>query len=868
MTAIVSPGFGIEKEVGFGLGSSVEQIALKLFGTVEGVAALIRCPEWAMQEWEVIPRELWKHSKPKGKRVLKFVVSPAGGDNSNVFATIAAVVVSIAAPYLAEAAFGLALGTTGNLIASLAINAGASALLSSLYAPASGGALARPAEDEQRQIANVNAGSNLLARGGRPSRIIGARRISPHDVCHPHRYLEDGREVIEKVTALTGHHEISDIQIDNVKIGNITDAESEIRDGALASAGQSLVTRVTLPTSINSKLTGFSLKADTNRLTDQTTPSNSEPKAISFYPGYHRKVEQYTVRLGLAPFAEPSSASVKVRQPIRILARLKSNPATVIHFDEIHIIGRVLSETLKEIKFRWDDNFGRATASKDFDYEFFSTVPEADGTLSDGSSGPQWQADITRITQTGDGINIQLNEATMPKGKYEFEIVAGMPVRDDQFSSSSYELNGTVESLFLAFDDGSYRVPDGQSGVSAGVTAQFATMIVSERPVQRPGIATVAVRVRDRDVGNVTVQAAAKVMDWNGSQWTGAVTSDNPATHAYNVLYEWLTFFAVDTDLIDQDAFVAWRAECIARGYKVSFIASGQPVSEIIDHMCTAGFATKTVGEGYSVSYFNDKSGDRPTMTFSPRDSRISVKRSFNESPHGIRTKYNDKTDDWNEAEKVFNNPYSNSAIAENEGIDYPSIDDPALIKRRATFDMLRMAHRERRWTVATGPAGHNVKRGELVNIVTDLDNDFTHGFYIKDVLGDRSIAVDRAVPEQESGDLEDVADFAALASVEATGLVSVAHILEPDGVNEYTVVNVVEDVVQLASDLPVSWTVNGTTYSRADLKGTRVSIGPRDKYFKRCIVENVARETNERSILTLVDEAPQIWTEMNRLFG
>ena len=865
--ATISLGFGIEKHYGFSLGMSVQQIADKLFGGAQGVAALIRCPDGSPQLWEPIPIELWPFSKPKGKNVIKFVTAPRGGDG-NIFATIAAIIVSIAAPYLA----GTVLGLTGVSLAATtaAITIGAGAIVSSLFAPAQNNQPAQNQEDSaQNSIANVEADQNLLTRGGRLPRILGSvRRVSPPSVVIPHRYLENGREVIETVYGLDGHHKLSDLEIDGVSIENIKSVVYEVQDGKESSPSQSLVKRITKPVNIGSSLSGFSIRTDTDELTEQTNPIDSEPSSISFATIGHESLEQITLRLRFAPFVDRSNPENKVRYPIRILMRPKNSPETEFRLPEIHVIGETLFPVLKEIKIRWDDDFGRASASKDFLYQFWDRVPATSRVLSDLSTGDQWQSEQAQINGNVDGINIQVSESIIPKGEYEFEVTAGLAVKNEDFNTVDYSLNGEVESLFKSYRDGNFIIPSDQQTVSAGASLEFATVIAKERPVQTPKVAQVSVKIKDQDLKNLTLKSAAFVKDWDGDGWNNLTTSSNPATQAYNVLFEWLTFFRVNTDLINSQAFVDWRQECIHQGYECSYPATGQAVTTVIDNLCTAGYATKTIEDGFSIDFFRDRSSEVPEMSFSPRDSKISIKREFSEMPKGIRSKFSDRDNRWRETEAVFNNPYVNSPFEENESIDYPSIDSAEAVRKRAIFDMLQLREREIKWNVSTGVAGFNLKRGSLVNVVTDLNNDDVHGFFVKQIVSDRSFVVDRIVPSKESVSLGLSNDIFDLESVFSQGLVSSAMILEPDGMNEYSVSSVIDDVVTVTTDIPNTWTVGSETYDRSDMVGTRISIGPRDRFFNRCFVYNIERQSEEKSLLTLVDESPQIQTELTRLFG
>ncbi len=1003
----------LERSIPFGL--TIAEIAEAWFGAHDtSVGALIRAPAGAPVEWEIVPRERWRSVRPLGDRCLKFEIVQHDGD-SGLLAGIGLVVLSVVAPYLAPA---FAASAFGSAVLSATLSAGLSLTAQALFAPSSSGAASSPADQQTGQLANVDSDNNLLAKGGRLPWVFGTRRISPPDVCESHRFLEKGREVITRVLACDGEHRLEELQVGKVLIGSIPDAEWQIVDGHESSGQQDLVNVVTRTFAIGQKLSKFSIKSDSDKLSDQSDPSNSEPVPVIIPVTYHKSMSEISIRFALSPFAQLSDPAAKTRQPVRISFWKKSDPSTIYRLPEYHIQGRKTAESLKEVRFRWDKDFGLSSASRDFSYDFWRRVPASvTRTLSDGSSGYQWTADdyfgtgnkdVVNIHETGDGLNVTLDESIHAKSEYEFSVIAGLPIADADFNSTNYQLNGVVESLFRAFDDNAnWKIPTGQDGISAGVSVQFATLIVNERPIQAPGFAHIALKLREVDAKNITVKASGFVDDYNDGyfvidedmrsltiggtdfsdntvtglridpssiladgnfefdfvelvdrfgrvgwrddfsngvgNWTAnngtlsvsgekmllTVTTDdggiknetdisvdgsiyyrlrigikkidsgqcggwqgriffstaghgfsgsyykdfteptwsvtgwiyhtttaNPASHMHQLVSDWLAFSRVNADRLNSQAFIDWRAECAAQGYRVSYPAAGQSMIEVMEHMTTAGFATRRLDSGYSVDWHRDRTAELPTMVFSPRDSQISFERTFSETPKALKARFQDRSSDWQSRELLINNAYGTAAFGESEALDYPSIDDETLIRRRATFDLLQLKHRQIRWKVNTGPAGFNRRKGDLVGLVTDLVSDYAHGFRVAEVISTTQIRVDREVPEGGGEFLEESVDISAEADIFEVGASSSAMIVMPSGVEEYVVANVVEDVLTLATPLTAT-----------AIEGTRLTVAPRETLFRRCIVLSVERQPEQRALLTLVDEAPEIESELQRLF-
>lgn len=872
--AIRNPLF--EEERFFPLGVSVADVADSLFGRISaGAVAFLRCPPGSAQQWMVLPREMWRFVRPKGRNCLRFEYVPAGGGGkSQTIAIVAAIAISIAAPYLASAAVGaLALTGTAAAVATSALTAGiaigGNLLVAKLFPPAQPGVDKPKSDSAQEAFANVDTDANVLAEDLAPPKVIGTSRIAPPDLCEPWRYLLNGQEHVKRVLGLTGRHSITDIRIGDADIDDISGVSYEVKDGSETASQQHTMNRVVKNKPVGQRMRQFEVETDSQAILDQATPANSEPKERILRPGYFEDMEQVTLRVTLDPMVYTSSETADIRLPVRIKFRAVGE-STWNNVPEIHIVGRKTIALPKEINFRWDDNFAAVSASTDFSYVFYREVPAAETTLSDGSSGTQWEAhsdfsdgagyqDTVNIAGTADGVNIKLDPDTFPIAEYEFCVVVGHPVRSSLFSASDYEISSTVESLFISklLGSGKWGVPTSLDGVSGGLQIDWTTYVVNRFPVEKPGIVQIALDITSTDARDITCLAASYVMDWDDGSpgaWNDESTTDNPAPHFRQVLVDWLTFYGVDTSLIADDEILAWRTECASQGYKVSYIASGQAVSEVLEQIATAGFATKRFGFGFGVDYFRDTSGETPIMTFSNRDCLITAERVFPDSVKGARIKFRNAADDYSDDEVTINNPWGQTSIPENANMTYQSIADEDLAIKRAQFDLLQEEYRKIIWTVRAGPAGFNRVKGELVNVVTDLDSDYAHGFFIRQVVADDAVAVDRAVPGLDSGDIMSVADLTAEESLVVLGATATASIVTASGVETYTIAAVSGETIQFTEDL-----------STTDLVGARMVVTGLAGQLRRCHVLDVDRSDDQGATLKLVDEAPEIWTKLQK---
>ncbi len=878
----IAKPFGLPSRIEMPLGLSVAEICQRVWKTTSGIVAFIRCPEGSPQLWEVVPDDMWSRVKPKGDNCLKFEFYPSGGSGRNLFAVAAAVLVSIAAPYLAGALLpGLAATSLAVTATTAAIAVGGNLLVAKLFSPEAASQKAPAADQAESAFKDIESDSNVIAQGIAPPSVHGERVISLPDAMQPHKYLKDGKDVIERVLVATGYHSSSDIQIDGIDIATLEGVDYQIRDGREDQPQQTLVKRVTKSKDVGRELTGFTIEKDNERLADQLTPANSEPDELVVSPGYHDDIEQITVRCSYNPFFYQSDDRKDVRYPLRITLKDKAGVLSDINLPEIHIIGRDLNgRRPKEIRIRKDDNFDVSTPAADFDYVFYREVPATVRTLSDGSTGVQWTAhsgfssgsgitDTKNITANLDGFHVKL-PSDVPWADFEVIIKGGFPIRADQFSSSSYELDGNVESLFRAREkSGSWEVPDEVDGVSAGVTVNWVTRIVKRYPVEAPGYFQLAIKSRGVSPKNITMKMGLYVDDWGGTDWNNLIVTKNPAPHFRYVLRNGQSFSRVSHTLNRDDEFLDWRNECVAKGYEVNFIATGQAYNEVLGHIATAGFATKSFGTGYGIAFHKDRTAETPEMTFSHRDSKITYERVFSDSPKGYLVDFEDETKGFkNDGPITINNPYGSASLEANEQKSLPSITNPVLIERRTLFDALQEAYRPKIIKIETGPAGFHRKRGDMIGVVSDLDSDYAHGFFIRQVLDARTVAVDRSIPVEDGEYFTDYVDVTVEEDITAGGEVSTAHILTPAGLEAYTIENVTDNIIRFTSDIPESWTLNSVTHLRSSLQGTRMTVAANSNLFKRCFVLDVARQGEQRATIYAVEEKPEIEEELMRLYG
>lgn len=851
-------GIGAAQRISVPAGSTVAQIAASIHGATETLTAWVRAPSGHPDEWIEIPRAMWGLIKPKINSAIAFGYRLAKDALKSILSIAAAVLVAVIAPYLAPIIGPLAAG-----LVSAAVGIGAQLALNALFPTEQ---TAFGVEDAAKQFTNVESGSNVIAKESYLPIGIN-RRLSPPEIAAPFAFLENGIQTLQRIFALSGHHSITDVQVDGTPVEDFDSITTEIKDGAETTGVSTFIDKVTKSVRVQESLSSFTL--DEEALVDQDTPSNSEPRWVRFSTASDSKLEEISIRLQVQGFAKTDDPNKKIRVPLRIRFREKGSEGDWFHIPEIHMVGRDISTGLKEIRLRWDGVFGEDEATGDINYQFFQRVPSAAYSLSDGSTGDQWQAEShfvsgSKITATQNiqgrrnGVRITLDETLYPKIEYEFEVKRGLATRDTDMTTNTYLIDGAVQSLFRArLENAEWVVPVDQGAYLSNLTLAQVTSIVNRQPCQRPGTALLAIKSVGQSMTNVTAHVDRMVHDWDGSGWNTLTTTKNPATHFRQVLFDYLNYHGINTSLIDNDALVGWRAECADKGYEVSAAFAGATIKAALDAIAVAGYARRVYGVGYGVDWFRDRSGERPVQSFSPRNAMIGLDWISGERPAGIRTTFQNEDNDFVDDEIQVNNPfYTNTGAYVVSKLS--SISNPVLAERRTFFNLLQSHFQGRRqWTVETAIEGLVCERGNLVALVSDLVSDDSSGARIREVINANTFRIDQDIPAEGTESIFDVSNIFDEADIFKVGAQSVCMFSTPTGTELRTIVAASGDVIRVDTNLPST-----------DLLGAHIAIGPTAAFTSRCIVQDVERKSEEMAMLTCVDEAPEIHEHMTEKYG
>lgn len=870
---------------------------------------------------EPIPRHLWRYVRPRvGKRevVVTLHLAPGNGKTLELVATIAVLVAAIA---VSAGALGPAgLGLAGSYLAAGSTSAALAAGAVSVAGALAIGALSRPPVADNSgnsSLASVGGGTaslsaNTLEKGSSVPRVIGTMQVFPVGICQPLVENVVNDQYSECVFALAGPHQLNNIKLDNVIYTTDPSIQLETREGWGSDLPLTVVTRYGRTDSPNVILTSV--------IPDPNSISNAPPV---LYPADPRSNAQWqTITTHGNPdeiwinvefpqgCAEPAS-NTPVALPFRVRMR-PIGTSTWINLPEVHYSDQHTGTLRRSIRMRWQDTTATvlsqpALSPAQAAAESIQTVPTTNGWVYAITSVPTsilcnlpggWTAnsyfykgsgDIylaavnsggsTGVINTGlfgDRAEFYLNTVTFPKGPYEIQIMVGMNYGGGTaLNPSNYKWNAGASNIFDFFSfitqvPGSAFTPNGillfnPPTILSQVVLSTFSMVYNKPPCSTTGdFALIAVRVKNKSVSTLSVEASGYVKDWDGSGWNTWTTSNNPATHYRDITAGVLNSDPVRPDLIEDqntndptDCLVGWRAACITNGYTVNAVLQTGSVSDGQAIAASCGYAGARQSETWGVTQDFDRSGLIPVQIFSPVNlGGFRFEKAFPRTPDGFRCTFIDADDNWTSKEIIVKNPLLEGAASVFEDQTYNGLVHTSDVQKRATFDFGNLNWR---MTYYYGEADYEnilCRRGDLVGVQHD-SIDHSAGFArIKQVVRNGgnitglvlSGSVDIPTDTAFSGGFFTGTYFAPSRFGVAIRLRDGTKMVKEISLTGDTTTEV-EFVTPFADP--------GT--SSLDV-GCMLTAGKLGTEYHRMIVFLVQPKTDLQATITFVDEAPQLW--------
>jgi hypothetical protein len=412
---------------------------------------------------------------------------------------------------------------------------------------------------------------------------------------------------------------------------------------------------------------------------------------------------------------------------------------------------------------------------------------------------------------------------------------------------------------------GTAVIPATRKGLAESVYLMRVVSIWNEHPLPQAGLATIAIRARNRRVENVSTIASSYVKDWDGTGWNTWSTTSNPAAHYVDVLCGRQNLDPLPDDLRDDAGLVEWRTLCATNSWTVDAVVDDMRTQDVLQLIASCGYARPYQSEIYGVTIDRDTSAETPVQVFSPRNMRdFRWERAFARLPDGFVVGYRDAADDYNDVQTiVYREGYSGGDTGILESVNYAGLVDEEKVRTRAKFDLDQSTDRSIFYHFDAPIEAIVCRRGSLVGLQHDVLAKRTGSARIKrKVLSGSNITglvLDSTVPVANEPDIHATTDLHAVTDIHRLGLKTGMVIRHSDGTvstHQISTASAETDTVTLTTPVADSGEIDDLV-STDYRNGSLVVVGDLGSEYKRMLVSNISPAADLSFSLTLVDEAP-----------
>lgn len=871
---------------------------------------------------EIVPKELWPHIRPKptsaelpiAVTLHRTLGAPGGGGGSG--STAKSVIGLVAALALVIVTAGLAsgvllpvlglqalaapvfLGITGGQILAGVVGIAGALAISALTAPPTAplDAGATTASD----VSNTNtdskesaaASGNVLDRGGAIPRVLGTRKIFPPLACEPVVELIGEDEFVEALFILNGPHLIEDIRVGNVAVDDSDDIEVETREGWEADTPLTSITRQGRTLTPQLELSVHKVAADNAQaLANPSTPERDLPVWHGLVS--RNQPDEIWLHLTLPSGLSAAGSANEVVIPFRMRMRMRGDSAW-INLPEFHLAGATLQQLRRQVLFKWKGSEPLQSPPSSNGFYLARTFAPAQ-TAAVGGVTDAWIAHSHFLAASGDSylvsgnqsttglqnmnlidnrVEFYLDEDTFPKGIYEFQIKRGATYARASFSHTAYTYGGLVQDFF-SYNTVSFGVPTivfTRANLADRVIAIRFVSIWNERPVQSQGFALMALKARNRSLQQMSVQASGYVRDWDGSAWADWTTTSNPAPHYVDILSGQQNLDPLPDDLRDDTTFVAWRTECDTEGHQVNAVINDERTQDVLQKIASWGYARPYQSDVYSVVMDRDRTGDVPVQVFSRRNSaNMRTEIAFPRLPAGFNVTYRDDAEDDDAAQlTVYQRDLTNVDLTLLESVSYDGNTDAEAVRRRAQFDIDQATFRNVFYAIDTDIESIVCRRGDLVALQHDVLTSRAGDGYIATIQRSggspnmiTGVTLDSEIPFSSMLDMHAITDMHLVDDMHEVGRLTGIAIRHTDGtITTHQISSASGNALTLTTPFFDDPTIQ--SFADNDHKyGCMVVAGELDSEYRRLLVHTITPSADLKASITLVDEAPELFTEV-----
>lgn len=474
--------------------------------------------------------------------------------------------------------------------------------------------------------------------------------------------------------------------------------------------------------------------------------------------------------------------------------------------------------------------------------------------MSSASNG-----DVIKVGLFADRVEVYLDPATFPKGNYDVQVKAGAPIKSSDFEPRRYaatsggggvsypSVDGTLIYDFFGYQNfgGFKTTPKDLKGIYFKMARVRAVSVWNSAPIVGHDFAIIAVKIKNQQLGALSVMASGYTKDWDGSGWNTVKITNNPAPHLYDALTGIHNADPIPADLISNSDFVAWRTQCINKGYTVNAVFEGRTIQDVANVLSGCGYARLRPAEKWGIYMDRDRSAEGPSNVYSHKNMQnFHWDKAFPKLPDGLRARYTSADDDYTEQEIIVLRPgVTDTGVYED--IRYEGLITEADAQERALFDLAQMTVRPVFYNGITNFQHIHNRRGDLVALQIDVLDRFAGSSYAVEVLKSGStitgLKLYGSIPI-ETGTAWGV----AIRGLD--GSLYIKQIVDPGTDDDYKEITFLNPFPDPGSNVIDS--------------GCLIAAGPLGQEYKRVIVHSIVPKEDTAQMI-FVDEAPQLWGAM-----
>lgn len=595
------------------------------------------------QAWvngDFVPREWWARCHPKAGTVVVLRAIPQGGDDKGVLRLIATLTLAVVAPWAGGALAGT-LGVSSKLAVgalTVGVQFAGSLAINALIPPPQ---QARPEfSSSPTRLPSITSTRNRQRPFGNFVRYYGRHKAYPDAAAQPFTEVQGDDEYLRQIFCLgPGPLEITDIRIGETPIDQFNEVEWETREGWDDDPPLTLYAE-----GVNQTQVGANFNDD-NDVAVRTVTLDEEgevtldlilPQGLAWY---EKDGDDCKMTLGFLLEATETGTGnyTRVTEDASGLGYgLKLNGHGVLETTMYPEQGDPSLTIPENPLLPGIPNSGEVIAG-DWD-------PNDSGT---------WTTVTTSFALQGKSTDSRRTSLTftLPAGQYDIRLTRVLGVnREDDLDSSFKQFDGL---------NGPPIQSNSRGQVFEQLTWQTVRSITGINPVQRSGLALIAVRIKATDQLNNVIDELNCIVHSYLQVWNDVTEawewqkSSNPAWAYRDILTGSANARPIPLSKIDDDSIIEWAGVCDTAQREFNAPIEGNNVFAAARDVAAAGRAAFAIRGGkYGVVL--DLPQDTPTQMFTARNARnVKGSRAFQALPHALKVKWVDPDADWQEAELI-----------------------------------------------------------------------------------------------------------------------------------------------------------------------------------------------------------------------